>query len=407
LNTFYPRTVILFFTLLIPVIAVTQVTEADSLLLQQQATRLIAEGNYASAHLILEDYLQKAGMKPFFTCMMVENGLTHYYRQENYQFFLLKDQDSPDDPKSSQNVRIGRLRYPRRILENLLNQYPEHARTYKLLGDYYNLQLADISNFDFIREDKVKKLEEKIYTYYSQAIKLGYKDTPIFRWMGNYLADNKQMDEAEKYYLKNVTPNTADPVSLLRLAEINFQKKLYTQAFNYANRSLELFPREDIYLKYDALRLSSNSLKELGDEERFIERITECFQLVPELQTAYLDLIEFYNEKQEYNQAEEIFQKMFLSNPFDLKGYRYLEVYLKNTRNYAFADTLFEELQLIYEDWDEVMANIYWSKGNLSYQQNRKTEASRFWEISRNYMRKYLPEDHPLIKQVGEMATVN
>ena len=98
---------------------------------------------------------------------------------------------------------------------------------------------------------------------------------------------------------------------------------------------------------------------------------------------------------------------MFLSNPFDLKGYRCLETYLKNTRNYMFADTLFEELQLIYEDWDEVMANIYWSKGNLSYQQNRKTEASRLWEISRNYMRKYLPEDHPLIKQVGEMASAN
>ena len=170
---------------------------------------------------------------------------------------------------------------------------------------------------------------------------------------------------------------------------------------------MQLFPAEDIYLKYDALRLASNSLKELGDDARFVEHITECFQLVPELQTAYLDLIEFYNEKQEYNQAEEIFQKMFLANPFDLKGFRFLETYLRNTRNYAFADTLFEELQLIYEDWDEVMANIYWSRGNLSYQQNRKTEASRFWEISRNYMRKYLPEDHPLIKQVGEMASVN
>ena len=153
MKTLYPRTVILLFTLFIPVLTGAQVTEADSLLLQQQATRLIAEGNYASAHLLLEDYLQRAGMKPFFTCMMVENGLTHYYRQENYQFFLLKDQDSPDYPKNNQNVRIGRLRYPRRILENLLNQYPEHARTYKLLGDFYNLQLADISNFDFFRWD--------------------------------------------------------------------------------------------------------------------------------------------------------------------------------------------------------------------------------------------------------------
>jgi hypothetical protein len=188
------------------------------------------------------------------------------------------------------------------------------------------------------------------------------------------------------------------------LAEINFQKKLYTQAYNYAQESIKYFPGEDIYLKYDALRISANSLKELGEYDRFLEIINESIQLIPDLQDSYLDLIQFYSIPMESEKIESLYSKMFMKNPFELGGYRSFENYIVNSENYQFSDTLFNSMLLKYENWDEVLANIYWSKGNLAYYQKLSQESTRFWEISRNYMRRYLPENHSLIKQVGSIT---
>jgi tetratricopeptide (TPR) repeat protein len=398
---------IVFLVMLITLPAVSQVSETDSLLLLQQVNSLIERENYASAHLLMEEYLQSEGINPFFSCKMVQNGLNHYFKHENYQIFLLRDETPESVQTGTNNIRIGRLRHPTRILENVIRLYSGKAIAYKLLGDYYNIQLKDISNFEYVQQNKVSDLEEKIYTYYSQAEKLGYEDSYINRWLGDYYINKNQTELAEKYYLKNSRNKHEDPISLYRLAEIYYQRKLYTRAFNFANRSLDLFSPEDIYLRYDALRLSSNSLKELGDESRFINLINQCIQLIPEQQSAYLDLSAYYASREEFELAEEIYRQMFFANPFELRGYRQFEIFLNQYKNYEFADTLFDDLQLMYDNWDEVMANIYWSKGNLAFQQNLKNEASRFWEISRNYMRKYLPENHSLIKQVGELRNGN
>ena len=270
---------------------------------------------------------------------MVQNGLNHYFRQENYQIFLLKDESPSANQKASKNIQIGRLRHPQRILEKIIRQYPQKALPYKLLGDYYNIQLKDISNFEAVEQLKINDLEEKIYTYYSQAVKLRLEDSYLNRWLGDYYAHSNQIELAEKFYLKNSRKNYEDPISLYRLAEINYQKKLFTKAFNFADRSLDLFTPEDIYLKYDAIRLSANSLRELGEESRFIELIKECIQLIPEIQEAYLDLTRFYTDHSNYDLAEKTYKQMLTANPFELKGYRNFETYLSKTKNYAVADT--------------------------------------------------------------------
>ncbi len=372
---------------------------ADSVLFMQQIKTLVEQKNYATAHILLEEYIEQNGMKLQVTTLMIQNGLTHYYRQENYDLFLLKD-----DINTGKKVRIGRLRYPQRILENLIEQNPNYAYAFKLLGDYYNIQLKDLSNFEFAKATEIKKLEEKIFHYYSQADQLGFQNSYIYRWLGDYYSNTNQTDIAEKYYKKNLSKSTPDPISLYRLAEINYQKKLYTQAYNHALESTKFFMSEDIYLKYDALRLAANSLRELGEFDRFQEMINECIQLIPELQDAYLDLILYYRSPLIVEKVETLFTEMFMKNPFELEGYRSFEDYVIANNAYTLADTLFNTMLLKYENWDEVLANIYWSKGNLAFQQNLTKDSSRFWEISRNYMRRYLPENHKLIKQVGEIA---
>ena len=131
--------------------------------------------------------------------------------------------------------------------------------------------------------------------------------------------------------------------------------------------------------------------------------INDCIQILPDKQEAYISLAEYYFERGKQNSVESTFRDMLFNNPYDLEGYRTFENYLTESKQYSYADSLFSELILNFENWDEAMANIYWSKGNLAFYQGLESEANNFWEISRNYMQKYLPENHPTIKEVGEI----
>lgn len=380
--------------------------QTDSLFYFQQVNALLEQKKYASAYFMLEEYLEQNGMRPFFACWMVEIGLNNFYRHENYNFFYLKDLDEQKStPKLGEaGLRISRLRYPQRILEKIIQDYPGYAPAYKLLGDYFDLQLRDLSHFDFTSAATIKSLEEKIFNYYSQAEKHGYKNIQLNRWMGDYYFNRNQLELAQEYYLKNVKKPPPDGISLYRLAEISFQKKSYTQAYNFASEAVKNLLPEEFYLKYDALRITAKSLKELGETQKFVDTIQECVNLLPDVQDAYLDLIDFYKSQQNTVKIAALFREMLLKNPYELEGYRKLESYVIESRNYALADSLFEIMLLQYENWDEVLANIYWSKGNLAFARHSKAAAQNFWDISRNYMRRYLPENHKLIRQVGSLS---
>jgi uncharacterized protein YozE (UPF0346 family) len=385
----------------------SQPDAGDSIMVVQQVTALIQQQKFATAHEMLEKYLEENGMRPFFACWMVNNGLQNYYRQENYEFFYLRDNEekSAGNIKAgNQEIKVARMRYPQRLLEKVIDQNPDMAFAYKILGDYYDIQLKDLSHFEFARGHNIKELEEKTFSFYSQAEKLGYHDMAVNRWLGDYYINKNQLEMAEKYYAKNIKKTLPDAISLFHLAEISFQKKQYTQAYNYSNQSLKYLKPEDIYLKYDALRLSANSLKELGETDRFNQIINDCIRLLPDLQDAYIDLIGYYISRGDSALAEHSFSEMFMKNPFDHQGYQQLEKYIQESKNYQFADSLFDNLIVKYENWDEVLANIYWSRGNIAYSRNLKSDASNFWEISKNYMKRYLPENHSLIKQVGDIA---
>lgn len=387
--------------------SVCQKAHEDSLIFTQQIADLIQKKMYASAHLMLEDRIEQFGVKTSFVCTMVDNALKNFSHQENYDIFYLKDEINQSESMAKNNtgnIKVARLRYPQRFLEKMIKQNQEKALPYKLLGDYYELQLSNLNNFEFVDKEKINMLEEKIFDYYSKAQQFGYDDRYLNRWLGDYHSNKGQLDIAKNYYLKNTKIEPKDPISYYRLSEISYQNKRYTQAYNYALESLKLFSKEDIYLRYDALRLGANSLKELAENKKFIKMINESIQLLPDLQEAYIDLAEFYYIQGNFSQVAKILEKMLLNNPYDLKGYRVIENYLIESKNFSFADTLFEEMILKYENWDEVLANIYWSKGNIAHSRNLPSDANNFWEISRNYMRRYLPENHKLIKQIGQIS---
>ncbi len=388
----------------------TRAESDDSTFFVQQVKDLIDQHQFASAHFLLEERLQQEGMKPFFACWMVDNGLKHFYRHENYQIFYLKDSTNSWNKSfldSSRNIRIARLRYPQRIMQRIIRTNPDYACAYKLLGDYYNIQYRDFSDVDYLENGKIKELEQKIFQNYSRAVQLGLQSVEVNRWLGDYYLKINQAEEAEKFYLKNVTADSGDAISFYRLAEISFRKKLYTRAYNYALKALTYFSPVDVYLKYDALRLAAKSLLALGETEKFLYYIQDCIRVLPDVQDAYIDLFEYYKSVGENKKAEDVLRRMLINNPYDLKGYRIVEQYIIESQSFFFGDSLFEEMLMKYENSDEVLANVYWSKGNVAYRQGLPSEARKFWEISRNYMRRYLPENSPLLKEVGDLAGKN
>ncbi len=407
-----------YFHILIPLLfsiypiefSFSQKANPDSTIFFQKVTELIQKKQYASAHLLIEDRIQKFGLNPFNVCLLVENGLKHYFRHDSFDIFYIRDHESSKQKAREGDTRkiiISRLRHPQRLLEKIIMDKPNNAFSHKLLGDYYDIQFKEMSKFEFIHKSKIHQLEENIFNYYSQAEKLGFEDPYVYRWLGEYYMNKKQFEMAEKYFNNSVNKEIEDPISYHRLAEVSYQKKLYTQAYNFAIKSLKYYRTEDIYLRYDALLLAAKSLKELGENNKFLKIINECIQTLPDKQEAYISLAGYYFERGKQNSAESIFRDMLFNNPYDLEGYRTFENYLMESKQYPYADSLFSELILNFENWDEAMANIYWSKGNLAFYQGLESEAKNFWEISRNYMQKYLPENHPTIKEVGEINLKN
>lgn len=387
---------------------ISQEAKIDSLSFTKHLQDLQNHQQFATVQDLLQEKIQKEGFKPFFTCWMIQNGLRNYYQQDNFNTFYLKNNSAQLKMTSPININsnlITRLRFPQRILQKLIHLYPDNPCPYKLLGDYYELQLVMLKNFNSTLKNKVRDLEEKIFSFYSMADKLGYENIDLNCWLGNYYLKHNQPEKAESYFLKNINNHLEDPLSLYRLAEISYSNKQFTQSLNYANRAYHKFTQDDFFLKYDALRLTANSLKALGELDKFLNSINECIQMLPDAQDAYIDLINYYISDNNTEEIEKLIKQMLLNNPFDLKGYRKTEHYITHNGNFYFGDSLFDEMLMQFENWDEIMANIYWSKGNLAFNQGLESEARKFWEISRNYMRRYLPEDSPTLKQVGKVES--
>ncbi len=368
-------------------------------------SQLIQQKQFASAHHFLEDKIRDYGVNPNYICLITDNGLRNYFRQDNFEiFYLINQTDLPNNLNNSNTnySSTGSVRHPRQLLEKVVAENPNNAFALKLLGDYYNIQLQYIKNLNDIPENKLTGLEEKIFSYYSHAARLGYNDVSLNRWLGDYYLNKNQLELAEQYYQNNIKASVKDPYTYHYMAKLYYKKKSYTQAYNYAVQSLEYFAREDLYLKYDAMILAAKSLRELSENDKFLETITKCQELIPDEQPAYILLSDYYINENDFDKVEKVLTKMLLYNPFEPTGYRKLENYIISSKRFEFSDSLFDEMLLKFENWDEALANIYWAKGNVAYYRGEIPEAKNFWEIGRNYMRSYLPENHDLIQQIGD-----
>lgn len=392
--------------LILPLIFLLNLYAQDSLLAVKNARQLIASKKYASAHRALETAIQERGFQPEIACLMVENALLHYFKKKGNSIFYLSDvaETSKKNPSGTTVSRnIVSLRYPQHILAKVIREYPRYGKAYKLLGDYYVNQTSPACDSNLVDFDAYKEIETLIFDNYEHAFRLGVDDPAVNRWLGDYYKSLNQYDLALKYYLKNVENDSQDPLTYLHLSEIYFALKKYSQSYDYASMALQHFSPDAIAMRYKALRLAGQCLLNLGEMKRFLDNVLDAIQLLPDQQGAYLDLLAYYDTADDWDQMKKIIEQMLLNNPYDSDGFEALEKYAVKFNDFLFSENLFEKLIMKYENYDQIMGNIYWFRGNLLYRQGMLSEARKFWEISRSYFRKYLPEDSPFLKQIGNV----
>ncbi|RMH97453.1 MAG: hypothetical protein D6681_11955 [Calditrichaeota bacterium] len=379
-------------------------TSREALL--QQAQELIRAGRYTAAHALLDSALRTTGPHPDVICDLVENVLRHFVLQHDYRVFYLADSEAFRRYQSNENnnhLRLVAFRYPDRWLKKVIRWNPQYGRAYKLLGDYYFLPYRDPAMPDPRIADIPPEIREEIFQNYRKAVELQYSTPEVNLWLGKYYLVEDQRDVARQYFQQNVYGGAEDPFSYYYLAEICFADKKYTQTYNYALKALQQYGQLGLDLRYEATRLAALALYYLGEETQFLEYIRDCIRLFPDRQYAYLDLLNYYQAKGFLSDMEATMREMLLNNPYDQEGYRFLETYSVQYKDFVFGEKLFEEMLVRFEHSDEALANIYRYRGNLLFHQGFVQEARKYWEISRSYYRKFLPPDDPLLREVGSM----
>ena len=371
-----------------------------------RAVELIESGRYASAHRLLEEGLQQVGFEPRLVTLLVENALKHACAREGFQTFFLKDSTTETSQKhsASSSSAVTVLYYPGRLLARVLQQEPGFARAHKLLGDFYRLQLPRDGATALVNADLLMQLKEKILKHYLKAVQLGLDAVGVNRWLGDYYLSLNQKDQARQFYRRNIDPQPRDAASALKLAKLALEENQFSEAFNYAMTALELLPEERILERYHARRLAALSLLNLGEVEHFLQEAKICIQLLPGLQQAYLDLLDYYMKQEDEEHIRALLREMLLNNPYERAGFQALETYAVHSGGFDAASQLLDEIVLKFEFSDQVMGQVYWTKGNLLYHQGKLAEARKLWEISRSYFSKLLPQDSTLLKQVGMLG---
>lgn len=398
---------IYLFLLFIVTIYAQGIVAQDTTSFLDRAEQYIRIQRFAAAHKVYQDAIQTIGFQPIVICPMVENVLKHHFWQQDFSIFYLADSITNQhqiNPANLNHIEIVSFYFPDRVLKKAIERYPQYAMTYKLLGDYYRLKIELKSNSENREEEKSAALQEKVFNLYYKATQLGFSSTEVNRWLGQYYFDHHQYKVAKQFLLNNdINPNP-DAISFLYLSKIFYQEKQYSQAYNYALKALQNQNQLSLYSLYQATHLAALSLYNLGEESRFLDYILSCIQLFPDNPEAYLDLFTYYEETEKIDRIKDFIRQLLMNNPYDEASFKYLEKFCVKYHEYEFGISLFEDMMVQYEYSDEAMGNIYRFRGNLMFHQGDTEQAKKFWDVSRSYFIRYLPEDHPKLKQIGDIS---
>lgn len=376
----------------------------DSSAFYKTAQELLIQQRYATLHTLLDSALYTQGLQPGLVCRMVDNVLKNHFWRQGQNRFYLRDKSESGMESSSVAAAVVVVRDPDVLLRKLIEAHPQSASAYKLLGDFYRIQLTANPDLERLAPVVAAELGERVAGQYAHAVQLGYLDSAVNRWLGNYYLKAGRPRLAREHFQRNVDAHLEDASTFTGLARINFAEKQYSQGLKFAESALEHTAELSVADRYEMLRIAALSLFQLGERERFLEYNQQCLRLLPARQEAYLDLCKYLAETNQFEREAQTLTDMLLNDPLDDAGYQYLVKFCVRQDDFRFGDQLLDRMAYRFEHSDAAMGNIYRFRGNLSFMKGDAEEARKLWEVSRSYFGRFLPEDHPLFKEIGDIS---
>jgi hypothetical protein len=340
---------------------------------------------------------------------MVLNAFEHYYYQENFEKFYIKNkmdfQDlkdnkpeiSPYDPDLV--IFIKPLPWIKRAVE----MNPRSGIAQFLLGYYYqNKYLPDYFRTEF-SSSRLRKMEKQVAIYYEKAFLYGFRHVVLFKYLGDYYYRNRIYHRAKRFYQWNIKKAYFDPEAVLQLALLYLKDGESQKALSYAFIALPSFEGKDTELQYVAYRIISKANLNLENIEKFRYYNELCRKILPEKSEAYLDLVEYYEQKNETDSLMIWIDNLFMTNPFDVKNYEIIPYYANKFHLTVQLLQLLDRIIQKFSEYDLVQAYALWKKGDLFYILGKEEEARNNWEKSREYFTRLTGPTSAILKKIGDV----
>ncbi len=175
-----------------------------------------------------------------------------------------------------------------------------------------SIGLIPIVFFAYINYDHVDAYESPV-SFYENAIEQDSSRAFYYQIIGNYYAENGQIDKAETYFEKAANNQSGYYKRYFQLGEVSMMKQEYSKAILHYKKALELQPDEKPIMF--ALSQAYVSAVYLDSAQSIWERMTNLFPKEPE---AYFELFNISVMNLDYDNIDK-YGKVIVENKFQNK----------------------------------------------------------------------------------------
>ncbi len=369
-------------------------TESETI---KKAKDLISIKKYESAFKLLDKY-DPNNSKPDMVLLKEEIVLNYFVSSMMHQLFALKDLKEKEEIKDfrGKEGKFGMQMFEiDKILDSLIQIYPNNCKLYKGLGDYYyEVHLKYGENW-LKKESELKELIEKNYL---KSINENCADYLPYYVLGYLKTAKEQYKDALAYYKKSIELNNNYPSAQYNLAYSYLYLDERDSALIYAKKSLEMY--EDIEYKSDAARMVAQIYLELNDDKKALQFFENANEIDPENYYNLKPILKLYlkTNHPKTNYIRSSLFNLYAGNPTIYNDLE--EIYIKNKK----------EIELIkfYKEQLEVKKNNLKVFGNLNfylakfYTDTDKKLAKNYFITAKNSFAKVLKPNHEIFQIIND-----
>ncbi len=358
----------------------------------EKANELIKNKQYNKAFLLLDEFDSENLITDI---VLKKTDILLNYNVYNIYFkkFGLADLDNNMDINSAIKSDITYSMYSfdiDKILQNLLNSYPEEWRLYNAIGDYYFSMLKS-NNYD--RKYNIQEILDLSSQYLSIAKSNSVVDYKSLFALGYLdLIANKQ-ESAKNYFLESYNLNKMFPYTPYYLSYCNLVLEKNDDALSFAKIAFELF--QDSTLKSDPARIIGIIYEDMNNYKESLSYLNIANNLSSNNLYTLLPLLKVHLR---LNNIQEIETKSFqilniAPSRINILTDIYL-VYNETNNREKFIDFLNTALKVFNKN-NDVLFNIYYHFGSFYEDDKNLNKANGFYNKAKNISEKYFTENDP------------